>query len=122
MDEKKDDDGDQAMLIDDQRPKYHHDHDIPFDESKPSSDSPASVADVAKSADIVKEKELMVSLDDDDEKDEDFPFDEDPNPAEDRYSPLNFFEQEDPSSLMELPDNLLSLPISPCGPHDYGEI
>lgn len=29
------------------------------------------------------------------------------------------FDQEDPKTLMELPENLLSLPISPCGPHDY---
>jgi hypothetical protein len=27
-------------------------------------------------------------------------------------------EREDPTTLMELPDNLLTLPISPCGPHD----
>jgi hypothetical protein len=26
--------------------------------------------------------------------------------------------REDPTTLMELPDNLLSLPISPCGPND----
>jgi hypothetical protein len=29
------------------------------------------------------------------------------------------FDHEDPKTLMELPENLLSLPISPCGPHDY---
>jgi hypothetical protein len=29
------------------------------------------------------------------------------------------FDQEDPTTLMELPENLLSLPISPCGPNDY---
>ena len=32
-------------------------------------------------------------------------------------SPLPF-EQEDPVSLMDLPANLLCLPISPCGPND----
>lgn len=28
------------------------------------------------------------------------------------------FEGEDPSTLMELPENILTLPISPCGPND----
>jgi hypothetical protein len=28
------------------------------------------------------------------------------------------YDREDPISLMDLPDNLLSLPISPCGPND----
>ena len=28
-------------------------------------------------------------------------------------------EVENPTSLMELPDNILQLPISPCGPHDH---
>lgn len=32
-------------------------------------------------------------------------------------SPISM-DREDPGSLMELPDNLLTLPISPCGPHD----
>ena len=36
-------------------------------------------------------------------------------------SPFPLFDREgreDPTTLMELPENLLSLPISPCGPHD----
>ena len=32
-------------------------------------------------------------------------------------SPLPF-DREDPTTLMELPENLLSLPISACGPND----
>lgn len=32
-------------------------------------------------------------------------------------SPISM-DREDPGSLMELPENLLTLPISPCGPHD----
>jgi len=28
------------------------------------------------------------------------------------------FDREDPVSLMDLPDDILALPISPCGPHD----
>lgn len=32
-------------------------------------------------------------------------------------SPISM-DRDDPGSLMELPDNLLTLPISPCGPHD----
>ena len=34
-------------------------------------------------------------------------------------SPMSQAYHEDPSTLMELPENLMSLPISPCGPHDY---
>lgn len=53
---------------------------------------------------------------------EDFPFDED-DPAESvdniRMSPLPYdYDEEDPTTLMELPDNLLKLPISPVGPQD----
>lgn len=49
------------------------------------------------------------------------------NPAEgDRMSvsPLPFesercdFDEEDPDSLLEVPDDILTLPISPCGPND----
>lgn len=41
------------------------------------------------------------------------------DPAADDYSlsPLPF-EREDPTTLMELPDDILHLPISSCGPHD----
>lgn len=53
---------------------------------------------------------------------EDFPFDED-NPAENvddiRMSPLPYdYEEEDPTTLLLLPENLLKLPISPVGPQD----
>jgi len=91
-----------------------------------SSSSPATVADVAPNSQIVKD-ELMLSprtkrtVRDDEE----FPFDESPNPASDgdiSVSPLPFDQREDPSTLMELPDNILSLPISPCGPNDAIEI
>lgn len=34
-----------------------------------------------------------------------------------QMSPIPF-DREDPVSLMDLPENLLSLPISPCGPND----
>ena len=92
--------------------------------------------------------------------DEEFPFDESPNPAVDDetgsaggsgkdsatkgaagattkpddefddlgddgdapLSPLPFDHHEDPTTLLELPENIMSLPISPCGPYDYGEI
>jgi len=33
-------------------------------------------------------------------------------------SPISQADHEDPSTLMHLPDNLMTLPISPCGPHD----
>lgn len=41
------------------------------------------------------------------------------DPTADDYSlsPLPF-EREDPTTLMELPDDILHLPISSCGPHD----
>lgn len=32
-------------------------------------------------------------------------------------SPLPF-DQEDPTTLMDLPEDIMTLPISPCGPHD----
>jgi hypothetical protein len=42
----------------------------------------------------------------------------DHQPMEDiQMSPIPF-DREDPVSLMDLPENLLSLPISPCGPND----
>lgn len=50
--------------------------------------------------------------------DEEFPFDEEPDPAGDAMSPLPFDHREDPTTLMELPENILTLPISPCGPND----
>jgi hypothetical protein len=39
-------------------------------------------------------------------------------PMEDiAMSPIPF-DREDPQTLMELPENLMMLPISPCGPND----
>lgn len=32
-------------------------------------------------------------------------------------SPISY-DREDPMTLMDLPDDILALPISPCGPHD----
>jgi len=32
-------------------------------------------------------------------------------------SPISY-DREDPVTLMDLPDDILALPISPCGPHD----
>lgn len=96
----------------------------PFDE-KPSSESPSAVADVAESNAAVK-RNIMPSPSrvkvEEDEEDDAYPSDEDPDPAASRcLSPLPFDSHEDPNSLMELPENILSLPISPCGPND-GEI
>ena len=34
-----------------------------------------------------------------------------------QMSPLPF-DREDPTTLMELPENIMHLPISPCGPKD----
>jgi hypothetical protein len=113
-DEKKDDD--QQMLDQEQR---HGNDGAPFDE-KPNSSSPAAVADVANSSEVVKEN-LMLSPSRQGKKDDDYPSDEEQNPADGSVSPLPFDHHEDPSSLMELPENILSLPISPCGPND-GEI
>lgn len=68
----------------------------------------------------------MLSREDDSDKDvELLPYDEaEANPADEvdniAMSPIPFDreDREDPTSLMELPENLLFLPISPCGPHD----
>lgn len=96
----------------------------PFDE-KPSSESPSAVADVAESNSQVKPRTALSSSKgkgEDGTDNDDYPSDEDPDPAAARcLSPLPFDSHEDPCSLMELPENILSLPISPCGPND-GEI
>jgi hypothetical protein len=58
--------------------------------------------------------EAMPQNDDDDAKSED----QEHNDVEDiQMSPIAY-DREDPISLMDLPENLLSLPISPCGPND----
>lgn len=92
-----------------------------------SLDSPAGIADLVRedmTTPVEEEEEgfevslsgieLSTSRDS-----QDYPYDED-NPAayddDCRMSPLPF--DEDPTSLMELPDNLLKLPISPVGPQD----
>jgi hypothetical protein len=41
----------------------------------------------------------------------------DPTGDDYSFSPLPF-EREDPTTLMDLPDDILHLPISSCGPHD----
>lgn len=96
----------------------------PFDE-KPSSESPSAVADVAESNSAVKKPSALspskIKEEGDGGENENYPSDEDPDPAARCFSPLPFDSHEDPSSLMELPENILSLPISPCGPND-GEI
>lgn len=95
---------------------------------KIASSSPAGVVDVASNDEVVKEQ-LMLSPSRKQQppaEEEDYPFDEGPNPAgEDKdipMSPLPLDHREDPTTLMELPENILSLPISPCGPHDMAEI
>jgi hypothetical protein len=85
-------------------------------EKKPQG-SPSAVADVLRSsAEVMKESFLSLKRIDDDEYD-DYPSDEEPNPAEDdyRFSPLPFDPEANPNSLMALPENILTLPISPCG-------
>ena len=49
-----------------------------------------------------------------------YPYDETETPAAVDDIPMSPipFDREDPTTLMELPENLLTLPISPCGPHD----
>jgi len=111
-DEKKDDD---QQMVDQEQRKGNAG--VPFDE-QPSSSSPAAVADVANSSDAAKEN-LMFSPSRSGKRDDGYPSDEDP--ADGSVSPLPFDHHEDPSSLMELPEDILSLPISPCGPND-GEI
>jgi hypothetical protein len=54
---------------------------------------------------------------------EDFPFDEDDPAGYVEYddiemSPLPYDGHEDPTTLLELPANLLKIPISPVGPQD----
>lgn len=110
-DEKKDDD---TQMADQQ----NGNESAPFDE-KLSSASPAAVADVASSDDAAKENVMFSPSQR--KKDDSYPFDEEQNPADGSVSPLPFDHHEDPSSLMDLPDDILSLPISPCGPND-GEI
>jgi hypothetical protein len=94
-----------------------------------SLDSPSAVADLARAEMTTPTDERMSmpiierkkSRDGSDE----FPFDED-NPAADdddlSMSPLPYEddndEYEDPTTLLELPENLLKLPISPVGPQD----
>ncbi len=122
MDEKKQECDDQGR----NQNRYSQYESSPFDE-KISSNSPAAVADVAKSHDSSKQDSRMMMSPynrekaDDDDYDDEYPSDEEQDPANERLSPLPFDQHEDPSSLMELPENILSLPISPCGPND-GEI
>ena len=89
-------------------------------------DSPSAVADIARAEMTTPTDERMSlpvierkkSRDSSDE----YPFDED-NPAADddiTMFPLpyddEYDEYENPTTLLELPENLLKLPISPVGP------
>jgi hypothetical protein len=87
-----------------------------------SWDSPSDVADVARAETPVDLDRAMLppihrktSRDSDD-----YPFDED-NPAADdiSVSPLPF--DEDPTSLLDFPDNILQLAISPCALQDNND-
>jgi hypothetical protein len=65
----------------------------------------------------------QLSLEGDEDGDTSMADDDDDNSArglrvEDiAMSPIPF-DHEDPATLMELPENILTMPISPCGPHD----
>lgn len=53
-------------------------------------------------------------------EDEMYPFDgteSDPAVDDIAMSPIPF-DREDPATLMELPEDIMTLPISPCGPND----
>jgi hypothetical protein len=82
--------------------------------------SPSAVVDVARAETPVNLDRAMLSpIRQKASRDSDeYPFDE-VNPAADdvSVSPLPF-DQEEPTSFLDLPDNLLQLPISPCGPQD----
>lgn len=122
MDEKKQDEQDERAIQQEPRTGSRQET-APFDEKFSSTISPSAVADVARSHDILKQESLKLTPSHE-KDDDDYPSDEEQDdPADDRLSvsPLPFDHHEDPSSLMELPENLLTLPISPCGPND-GEI
>jgi hypothetical protein len=90
--------------------------------SKPfqSLDSPSDVIDVARAETPVDLDRAMLSpIRQKTSRDsDDYPFDED-NPAADDFAVLPLpFDQEDPTTFLDLLDNLLQLPISPCGPQD----
>lgn len=122
MEEKKDEQGDNIDLVMKEERDREKTRVVPFDEQG-SSISPSAVADVATSSSItVKNNNYS---DDEAEREDDnedaYPSDEEQNPALDdrgKVTPLPFNDDQDHSSLMDLPDNLLSLPISPCGPGD----
>jgi len=115
IDEKKDEIGDGIKFFG--REHKRRGYAPSLDEN---SSSPAAVADVAISSPEVKHDTRI--LPPDPNKGNNYPSHEEPNPAldDDLVSPLPFDHHEDPTSLMELPANILSLPISPCGPHDGG--
>ena len=101
----------------------HSQHEgAPFDEHSQASASPSAVVDVVKSDGIAKVAPDFLSLsrmNEDYDDDDEYPSDEELDPAGNRLSPLPF-DREDPSSFMELPENILSLPFSLDGPHDRG--
>lgn len=122
MEEKKDEQGDNIDLVMKEERDREKSRVVPFDEQG-SSISPSAVADVATSASITV-KNNNYSDDEaegEDDNDDAYPSDEEQNPAFDdrgEVTPLPFNDDQDHASLMDLPDNLLSLPISPCGPGD----
>lgn len=88
-------------------------------------DSPAAVEDISREdMNTPVDEGIEVTLPDIEltrsrDSEDDFPFDEgDPADEDMRMSPLPYDGHEDPMTLMELPDNLLKLPISPVGPQD----
>ena len=122
VDDKKQDDRERNRYESYSRFQYHEG--APFDEPNQTSASPSAVVDEVKSNDNTKEASVYMSPscenEDYDDCDDQYPSDEELDPAGNRLSPLPFDHHEDPLSLMELPGNILSLPISPCGPHDGG--
>eukprot|EP00542_Grammatophora_oceanica_P019554 CAMPEP_0194040386 /NCGR_PEP_ID=MMETSP0009_2-20130614/12409_1 /TAXON_ID=210454 /ORGANISM="Grammatophora oceanica, Strain CCMP 410" /LENGTH=659 /DNA_ID=CAMNT_0038683523 /DNA_START=47 /DNA_END=2026 /DNA_ORIENTATION=+ len=99
---------------------------VVINEDKKPAASPSAVADVIHSKDVTDKEQLLLSPSRIDAH-TDYPSDEDPNnPANDdddiSFSPLPYGEEktsaDGPQALMEVPDDLLKLPISPCSPHD----
>jgi hypothetical protein len=91
----------------DSRRTPHADADMEHKQVR-SKGNPGSVEAVAKGGDFYPHDS---SVDDDD------PAAENTSVDEIQMSPIPF-DREDPTSLMELPENIMILPISPCGPYD----
>jgi hypothetical protein len=88
-----------------------------------SSDTRSSSQDLTREGLEKRASPAMMSREDMSEGEEEdiHPYDEttgNHTPVEDiAMSPIPL-DREDPQSLMELPDDLMMLPISPCGPND----